>query len=93
MSLDDAAVEGTVSGERGVLQSLPVGRIHVSMSTISVALSERLGRMHQEIYATAPVFGRPEAAAEGKLFIVARRSPRNDRKVPAIVRRDGVRHQ
>jgi len=32
MLADDAAVEGTVSGERGVLQSLPAGRIHVSMS-------------------------------------------------------------
>jgi 3-hydroxyisobutyrate dehydrogenase-like beta-hydroxyacid dehydrogenase len=44
------------------------------MSTISFALSERLGQMHQErgqIYATAPVFGRPEAAAVGRLFIVA----------------------
>jgi 3-hydroxyisobutyrate dehydrogenase-like beta-hydroxyacid dehydrogenase len=53
---------------------LPAGAIHISMSTISVALSERLGRMHQErgqIYATAPVFGRPVAAAAGKLFIVA----------------------
>ena len=42
--------------------------------TASVTLSERLGRMHQEagqIYATAPVFGRPEAAAAAKLFIVA----------------------
>jgi 3-hydroxyisobutyrate dehydrogenase-like beta-hydroxyacid dehydrogenase len=61
-------------GEGGAGHSLSAGAIHVSMSTISVALSERLGRMHQErgqIYATAPVFGRPEAAAAGKLFIVA----------------------
>ena len=62
MLADDDAVEGTLSGESGVLASLPAGRIHVSMSTISVALSERLGRMHHErgqLYITAPVFGRP----------------------------------
>src|ERR1700736_2160893 len=74
MLADDAAVEAVLFGERGVGQSLPAGAMHVSMSTISVTLSERLGRMHQEagqIYATAPVFGRPEAAAAATLFIVA----------------------
>jgi 3-hydroxyisobutyrate dehydrogenase-like beta-hydroxyacid dehydrogenase len=74
MLADDPAVEGVMFSEGGAGHSLSVGAIHVSMSTISVALSERLGRMHQErgqIYATAPVFGRPEAAAAGKLFIVA----------------------
>jgi 3-hydroxyisobutyrate dehydrogenase-like beta-hydroxyacid dehydrogenase len=67
-------VEAVLFGESGVGQSLPAGAMHISMSTISVTLSERLGRMHQEagqIYATAPVFGRPEAAAAAKLFIVA----------------------
>ena len=44
------------------------------MSTISVALSRRLAAAHggrQQHYVAAPVFGRPEAAAAGKLFIVA----------------------
>jgi 3-hydroxyisobutyrate dehydrogenase-like beta-hydroxyacid dehydrogenase len=74
MLADDAAVEAVLSGEGGAVQSLAAGAIHVSMSTISVALSERLERLHREagqIYATAPVFGRPEAAAAAKLFIVA----------------------
>jgi 3-hydroxyisobutyrate dehydrogenase-like beta-hydroxyacid dehydrogenase len=74
MLADDSAVEGVMFGEGGAKDSLSAGAIHISMSTISVALSERLGRMHQErgqIYATAPVFGRPESAAAGKLFIVA----------------------
>jgi 3-hydroxyisobutyrate dehydrogenase-like beta-hydroxyacid dehydrogenase len=74
MLADDAAVEAVLFGDSGVGQSLPAGAMHISMSTISVTLSERLGRMHQEagqIYATAPVFGRPEAAAAAKLFIVA----------------------
>src|SRR5262249_56265604 len=48
--------------------------IHVSMSTIGVALSERLTDAHGEagqVYVAAPVFGRPEAAAAAKLFVVA----------------------
>jgi 3-hydroxyisobutyrate dehydrogenase-like beta-hydroxyacid dehydrogenase len=74
MLADDAAVEAVLFGEGGAGKSLPAGAIHVSMSTISITLSERLERMHQErgqIYGTAPVFGRPEAAAAAKLFIVA----------------------
>src|SRR5947207_2010277 len=42
MLADDGAVEGVALGEGGVLQSLGKGAIHLSMSTISVALSERL---------------------------------------------------
>jgi len=74
MLADDAAVEAVLFGDGGVLRSLAAGAIHVSMSTISVALSERLEQMHRragQIYVTAPVFGRPEAAAAAKLFIVA----------------------
>jgi 3-hydroxyisobutyrate dehydrogenase-like beta-hydroxyacid dehydrogenase len=44
------------------------------MSTISVALSRRLTEAHaekQQHFVAAPVFGRPDAAAAAKLFIVA----------------------
>ena len=44
------------------------------MSTVSVAMSRRLADAHHEgrqHYVGAPVFGRPEAAASGKLFVVA----------------------
>ena len=50
------------------------GRHSVSSSTISVALSERLTAAHAEAgqrFVAAPVFGRPEAAAAAKLFVVA----------------------
>lgn len=44
------------------------------MSTISFALSERLAAAHRETagqeFVAAPVFGRPDAAAAAKLFIV-----------------------
>ncbi len=79
MLADDHALESLVfgkgdSGRDGVLDSLPPNAIHVSMSTISVALSRRLAVAHAERkqhYVSAPVFGRPEAAAAAKLFIVA----------------------
>ena len=44
------------------------------MSTISVAFSDRLAEAHRnagQAYVAAPVFGRPEAAAAAKLFVVA----------------------
>jgi 3-hydroxyisobutyrate dehydrogenase-like beta-hydroxyacid dehydrogenase len=74
MLADDAAVERVVLGEDGVLQGLAKDAIHASMSTISVALSERLAQAHVSAghrFVSAPVFGRPDAAANGKLLIVA----------------------
>ena len=78
MLADDGAVEGAVFGEKGVIGSLGKGAIHVSMSTISVALSERLSEAHANAgqrFVAAPVFGRPEMAAAAKLFIVAAGAP------------------
>lgn len=74
MLANDDAVEDVVLGESGVLQSLGRRTIHVSMSTISVALCERLADVHATAgrrFIAAPVFGRPDVAAQGKLFIVA----------------------
>ena len=78
MLADDRAVEGVVFGDQGVIGSLGPGAIHLSMSTISVALSERLARAHAKAgqrLVAAPVFGRPDVAAAGKLFIVAAGAP------------------
>jgi 3-hydroxyisobutyrate dehydrogenase-like beta-hydroxyacid dehydrogenase len=67
--------KGQTAGKgKGILDSLPPNATHISMSTISVALSRRLAAAHAERkqhYVAAPVFGRPEAAAAAKLFIVA----------------------
>jgi 3-hydroxyisobutyrate dehydrogenase-like beta-hydroxyacid dehydrogenase len=74
MLADDHAVESVIFGPRNVLEKLASGAAHISMSTISVALSRKLAAAHQEKkqgYIAAPVFGRPDAAAAGKLFIVA----------------------
>lgn len=74
MLADDAAVESVVFGENGILKTLPAGGLHISASTISVALSTRLTVAHasaHQSYVAAPVFGRPEAAAAKNLFVVA----------------------
>lgn len=74
MLSDDRAVEQTVLGHDGLAQHLPGEAIHVSMSTISPALSRRLAQLHasrDQRYIAAPVFGRPDAAATKKLWIVA----------------------
>lgn len=78
MLADDRAVEGVAFGEGGIVASLAPGATHVSSSTISVALSERLAAAHADAgqrYAAAPVFGRPEAATAAKLFVVAAGEP------------------
>jgi 3-hydroxyisobutyrate dehydrogenase-like beta-hydroxyacid dehydrogenase len=78
MLADDAAVEGVTFGPGGIIASLREGAIHLSMSTISVALSERLTSEHAKAaqrFVAAPVFGRPEAAAAAQLFIVTAGKP------------------
>lgn len=75
MLADDHAVETAVlGGATALADALPKGAVHISSSTISVALSQRLAKEHSERgqeYIAAPVFGRPEAAEAGKLFVVA----------------------
>ena len=74
MLANDEAVSAVALGEGGIAASLPAGAIHVSSSTIGVALSEKLTTTHAgagQRYVAAPVFGRPEAAAKKLLFIVA----------------------
>src|SRR6266404_6084815 len=73
MLADDGAVEGVAFGGMGIVGSLGTGAIHISMSTISVALSQRLAAAHTSAgqrFVAAPVFGRPDAAAAAKLFLV-----------------------
>ncbi len=80
MLADDGAVEGVMLGQGQLVAKMAKGALHVSVSTISVALSERLTAAHAEkgqAYVAAPVFGRPEAAAARKLFVVAAGAPKD----------------
>ncbi len=72
--LSGDAVEEIVLGPGGVAAAMPAAAIHISMSTIGIALSRRLAAAHvQRVqrYVAAPVFGRADAAARGELLIFA----------------------
>lgn len=78
MLADDGAVENVVFGEAGILAGMAKNAIHISSSTISVALAEKLTAEHGkngQRFVSAPVFGRPEAAATAKIFVVAAGQP------------------
>lgn len=74
MVSEDRALEAVVSGPEGILAGLPRGGVHVSASTIGLDTAERLTASHADAgrqLLSAPVFGRPDAAAAGKLVVVA----------------------
>ena len=73
MLFDDAAHENVFFGAHGLMDELSPGVLHISCSTISVALSERLAAEHARRghqFVAAPVFGRPNVAEDGRLWIV-----------------------
>jgi 3-hydroxyisobutyrate dehydrogenase-like beta-hydroxyacid dehydrogenase len=73
MVADDRALEAVTFGPDGLLAGLPAGGVHASMSTVGIDTTEQQARAHadagREIVA-APVFGRPDAAATAKVFVV-----------------------
>jgi 3-hydroxyisobutyrate dehydrogenase-like beta-hydroxyacid dehydrogenase len=74
MLADDPAVEQTTLGDGGILNTLARGGIHLSLSTISTALSRRLTEAHTargQSFVASPVFGRPDAAEAARLVVVA----------------------
>ena len=80
MVADDRALEEVVDGAGGILEGLPPGGIHLSMSTVSPSVARRLAARHADrgtAYVAAPVFGRPDAAASRKLWICVSGSERD----------------
>lgn len=75
MLADDDAVHAVIDE---LLDGAPKGLVHVNMSTISVPLARELGARHRALglaYVAAPVFGRPDVAAAGKLNVVVAGEP------------------
>jgi 3-hydroxyisobutyrate dehydrogenase-like beta-hydroxyacid dehydrogenase len=94
MLANDEAVESVTVGKAGIVASLPPGAVHISSSTISVELSKRLAQEHARAaqrYVAAPVFGRPEAAAAAKLFVVAGGKPDAVRDIEPLLQAIGQR--
>ena len=72
MVADDRALEEVTLGASGLLSRLGNG-IHLSMSTIAPRTARRLAGIHRDrgaSYVASPVFGKPEVAAEAKLWVV-----------------------
>ncbi len=94
MLAHDDALSAVVHGDGGVLANLGRGAVHISASTISVAMSERLTKEHAaagQRFVAAPVFGRPEAAAAAKLFVAAAGAPDAVRSVMPLIEAIGQR--
>jgi len=77
MLADDDAVRAAIIS-RDVLRTAPKDLVHIVMSTLSVAFARELEQVHAEAgiaYIAAPVMGRPDVAAAGKLNILAAGDP------------------
>ena len=74
MLADDESTEAVAFGPDGLLAALRPNAVHIALGTLSVALSRRLMESHasaDQRYIAAPVFGRPNVAAQGRLWVVA----------------------
>ena len=74
MLADDEATDAVVFGPEGLIAALRPNAVHIALGTLSVALSRRLMEAHaaaEQHYVAAPVFGRPNVALQGRLWIVA----------------------
>jgi len=94
MLADDGAVRAVTFGPEGILEGLPAGGIHVGCSTIGVALADELTAAHAgagQHYVSAPVFGRPDAAAARTLRVVAAGAPEAIARVQPVL--DAVGHE
>jgi 3-hydroxyisobutyrate dehydrogenase-like beta-hydroxyacid dehydrogenase len=71
--LSDDDVTRQVLLDGGVLDAMAPGSIHVNMATVSVAFAREMAALHLERgigYLAAPVLGRVDVAAAGKLNIL-----------------------
>jgi 3-hydroxyisobutyrate dehydrogenase-like beta-hydroxyacid dehydrogenase len=72
--LDDASMVSLLTGTRGLLAAMQPGAVHVCTTTISPGCAVELERLHRDAgqrFVAAPVIGRPPAAAEGALIVLA----------------------
>jgi 3-hydroxyisobutyrate dehydrogenase-like beta-hydroxyacid dehydrogenase len=87
MLADDHAVQHAIL-DSGVLERARQGVVHLSASTISVELAERLEHAHARAgvgFLSTPVIGRPNVAAEGQLNVLAAGDPALVEKVRPVL--------
>lgn len=94
MLANDNAVRG-VGLDGPLLDGAPKGLVHVNMATISVDFARELAAAHAARgvgYVAAPVFGRPDAAAAGKLTVIAAGAPEAVAKVEPVLKAVGAKY-
>lgn len=77
MLANDQAVREVIL-DSGLLDAMDAGTVHINHATVSVALAHELTQAHADrglSYLAAPVFGRPDVAAAGKLNILVAGNP------------------
>ena len=87
MLANDAATRSVIVDE-GVLDAAHPGLIHLNLATVSVGLAKELAELHRRRnigYVAAPVFGRPDAAAAGKLNVVVAGDPATVAKAQWVI--------
>ena len=72
MVTDDQALEEITTGPEGILSALPPGAVHASCSTVAPDTNRRLATAHAahgSALVASPVFGKPDVAVAGKLWV------------------------
>ena len=89
MVANDQALTSVTEGPNGILANAKAGCIHVSMSTISPKLARELTEKHQAKgvhYIAAPVFGRPDVAAQHNLWTCIAGNPEAKKQVEPLLK-------
>jgi 3-hydroxyisobutyrate dehydrogenase-like beta-hydroxyacid dehydrogenase len=91
---DDDALRSIVLGAEGLANVLAAGTVHISMSTISPALSHHLAEVHAQhgqAYVAAPVLGNPDAVRARTLYVLASGATAAVERVRPLLERLGQR--
>jgi 3-hydroxyisobutyrate dehydrogenase-like beta-hydroxyacid dehydrogenase len=89
---DDDALAAVALGPDGLVSVLAPGAVHISTSTVSPTISQRVAEehaRHRQDYVAAPVLGNPDFARERKLFVLAAGVPSALEKVRPLLERLG----
>lgn len=91
---DDDALRSVALGVEGLVNAMAAGAVHISMSTISPALSQHLAEVHArhgQAYVAAPVLGNPDAVRARKLYVLASGATGAVERVRPLLERLGQR--
>ena len=89
MVANDDALFAITEGTNGLLKEAKPGFIHVSLSTVSPDTTSKLAAIHEQkgvSFVASPVFGRPDVAAKGALWICIAGKQEAKKKIEPLLR-------